>query len=69
MSRTEYKLALIRHDQLLREASHRRLAKASASREEDAARVTATRRSLRLLKLQWLARASHLSPRRIARGH
>ena len=69
MSQTAYELALIRRDQLLREAADRRLAAESASPVEGAAGVAATRRPSRVPRLEWLVRASHASPRFTARGH
>jgi hypothetical protein len=69
MSHTAYELALVRRDQLLREAADRRLATESASTVEGATSVTGARRSSRLLRLEWLVRASHVSPRFTARGH
>jgi hypothetical protein len=69
MSHNAYELALIRRDQLLREAADRRLATESTSRVEGEASVAATRRSSRLPRLEWLVRASHVSTRFTARGH
>ena len=69
MSHTAYELALVRRDQLLREAADRRLATESASTVEGATSVTGARRASRLLRLEWLVRASHVSPRFTAGGH
>jgi len=63
MSHNAYELALVRRDQLLREAADRRLATQSTSGVEGAASVAATCRSSRLPRLQWLVRVSHVSPR------
>ena len=69
MSHNAYELALIRRDQLLREAADRRLATESTSEVEGAASVAATPRSSRLPRLEWLVRVSDVSPRFTARGH
>ncbi|MGH2882037.1 MAG: hypothetical protein ACRDPA_04940 [Solirubrobacteraceae bacterium] len=64
MSHIAYKLALIRRDQLLREAADRRLATNSTPPVEN---MTAARGSHRLSRrLEWLFRGS---PRLTARGH
>jgi hypothetical protein len=66
MSHIAYKLAVIRRDQLLREAADRRLAIESTPPVEDA-RTTAARGSHRLSRrVEWLFRGS---PRFTARGH
>ena len=69
MSHIAYKLALIRQDQLLREAADRRLTSDRASSADRAAGIAAIVRSLRLPRLEWLVRSSHASSRRTARGH
>jgi hypothetical protein len=64
MSHTAYELALIRREQLLREAADRRLAAESAS-----SGATPARRQRKLPRLQWPVRESHVSPRLTTRGH
>jgi hypothetical protein len=61
MSHTAYKLALIRRDQLLREAADRRLATELAPSVERAASGTAFR-------FRRLVRAPHTAARLTARG-
>lgn len=65
MSHTAYKLALIRREQLLREAADRRLAIAAVEGAPDA---IPTRGYYKLPRFQWPFRASNVSPRLTARG-
>jgi hypothetical protein len=69
MSHHAYGLALIHRDRLLREAADRRLATESAATPERVPSVPVSRRPHRLPRLQWLVRASQVSPRLTPRGH
>jgi hypothetical protein len=69
MSCIPYELALIRQDQLLREAAERRLATLAEPSALGGAGATTSRRSHRLPRLKWLVRASQVPPPRAARGY
>jgi hypothetical protein len=69
MSHHAYGLALSHRDQLLREAADRRLAAESAATPQGVPHAPAGRRPHRPSRLQWLVRASRVSPRLTPRGH
>jgi hypothetical protein len=58
MSHIPYKLALVRRDELLREAADRRLAAESDSERPGSARATGVRRPHRLSRLEWRFRVT-----------
>jgi hypothetical protein len=66
MSHIAYELALIRRDQLLREAADRRLARELAASAHGAPSATPNRRPHRLPRVHWRFRTC--PPRLTARG-
>jgi hypothetical protein len=70
MNHTAYELALIRRDQLLREAADRRLATELAASAHGAPSGGSQSASPhRLPRVQWRFRTSQVPPRLTARGH